>query len=91
MGACLGLCTLWKTWWDDKDHLLTATVFASMYWVTQFSAWFYPGSTAFDPPQTSDYSFAQLYFLIVPLMSIIMTAYWLEQRRVAALGGKKAA
>ena len=38
MGICLGLSTLWKTWYDNKDDLLTASVFAAIYYVTQFSA-----------------------------------------------------
>ena len=81
MGVCLGLGTLWKTWWDDKDHLLTAAVFASMYYVTQFSAWYYPGSTAYDPPQELSISYPHL-FVVGPNLAMVGLGYWLEQRRV---------
>lgn len=48
MGVCLGLATLWKTWLDDRDNLFTATVFASLYYATMFSAWcvVIPGGSA---------------------------------------------
>lgn len=35
MGMALGLSTLWKTWLDDKDHLFTASVLSSMYYVSK--------------------------------------------------------
>lgn len=78
MGVCLGLGTLWKTWWDNNDNLLTASVFASMYYVTMFSAWYYPGSTAFDPPQKSSVSYPHL-FVVAPNLAMVALAYWLEQ------------
>lgn len=37
MGICLGVGTLWKTFWANDDQLLTASIFASMYYVTQAS------------------------------------------------------
>ena len=39
MGAYFSIVTLWKTWLDDKDHLLTASIVAAGYFVTQLSAW----------------------------------------------------
>lgn len=90
MGVCLGLGTLWKTWWDNSDNLLTASVFASMYYVTMFSAWYYPGATAFDPPQEFSFSYPHL-IVVGPNLAMVGLAYWLEQRRVRGLkGGKRA-
>lgn len=40
MGVCLGLSTLWKTWLDNTDDLFTVGVFASLYYVTEFIAWY---------------------------------------------------
>jgi hypothetical protein len=88
MGVCLSLGTLWKTWWDDTDNLFTASVFASMYYVTQFSAWYYPGSTAFDPPQDFPISYPHV-FVVGPNLAMVGLAYWLEQRRIKALKSAK--
>lgn len=90
MGVCLSLCTLWKTWWDNRDDLLTASVFAAMYYVTQFSAFYYPGATAFDPPQAFPISYPHV-FVVGPNLAMVGLAYWLEQRRVKALNGRKKA
>ena len=88
MGVYLSLATLWKTWWDDTDNLFTASVFASMYYVTQFSAWYYPGSTAFDPPQHFPISYPHI-FVVGPNLAMVGLAYWLEQRRVKAVKSAK--
>ena len=90
MGVCLALGTLWKTWWDNTDNLFTASVFASMYYITQFSAWYYPGSTAFDPPQEFPISYPHV-FVVGPNLAMVGLAYWLEQRRVKAVKGAKQA
>lgn len=55
MGALLGLLTLVYTWGDAapplrRERLRFAVVLASLYWVTQLMAWFYPGALAVDPP-----------------------------------------
>lgn len=83
MGVFLGLATIWKTWFDNKDDLLTAGVLASAYYVTMFSAYYYPGSTGFDSPQDAPMSFPQI-LVIVPNVAAIGLAYWLEQKRATA-------
>lgn len=90
MAVCLSLGTIWKTFRDNHDHLLAASVFASMYWVTQFSAYYYPGSTAYDPPQEFSMAFPHV-FIVVPNLSMVALAYWLEQRRMTNLKAKKIA
>ena len=90
MGVCLCLGTLWKTWWDNSDNLLTASVFASLYYITQFSAFYYPGATAYDPPQAFFINYPHV-FVVGPNLAMIGLAYWLEQRRVRALNEKKTA
>lgn len=89
MGIFLSLTTLWKTWWaNDNDNLLTASILASGYYLTQWSAYYYPGSTAWDPPQHFSVPYTHL-FVVVPNLAIIGLAYGLEQRRVAAEGDWK--
>lgn len=90
MGVCLGIGTLWKTFLANNDRLLTASVFASMYYVTQASAIFYPGSTAYDPPQQFEIENPQI-FVIVPNLAMVVVAYVLEQQSAGALRkGKEA-
>lgn len=51
-GLCLGLATAYYTWRPTNtgtisgamDNLFTATIFSSLYWITQVSAILYPGS-----------------------------------------------
>ena len=51
---------------------------------------YYPGATAYDPPQEFPVSYPHL-IVIVPNLAMVGLAYWLEQRRVKALGEKKKA
>lgn len=56
-GLGLGLLTAYYTWRTTNtntlsgavDNLLTATLLGSLYWITQLSAIFYPGSDWCDP------------------------------------------
>lgn len=89
MGFYLGCCTLWKTWYSvDDDHLWTATVIAAAYYITQGSAYYYPGATAWDPPQHFSVPYVHL-FVVVPMVSLVALAYGIEKRRVAGLKGSK--
>jgi hypothetical protein len=51
MGVYLGVPALWALWgpgpWDQRA-MAAATVGASGYWITQFSAACYPGTALFD-------------------------------------------
>ena len=94
MGVYLGSMTLWKTWSTsgEQDRLWTATVIAAAYYVTQGLAYYYPGATAWDPPQHFDVPYVHL-FVVVPMLSLVAMAYGLEQWRVAgatAVKGKAA-
>lgn len=89
MGTYLGLTTLWLTWRHagKTDHLSTASVIAAMYYVTMFTAYYFPGATAWDPPQKQPFKMAHLV-VVIPMLSLVGLAYGLEQIRVA--GGAKA-
>ncbi|KAK4972597.1 hypothetical protein LTR28_012123 [Elasticomyces elasticus] len=77
--------TLYYTWRPQytQDSLFTATLLATMYWLTQLTAWFVPGAAGQDPPSSPMY-FPQLY-AIVPLTGLSLTGYYLESRRLRAL------
>ncbi len=87
MGVALALGTIWKTYFDNNDRLLTASVFASLYYITMISAHFYPGATAWDPPQffTTKYPHIAVF---TPNLVMVGLAYYLEQRRVGGLKAK---
>ena len=90
MGLYLGLCTLWKTWdATESDNLLTAMVLTAAYYVTQCSAYYYPGATAWDPPQEFPFEIIHL-FVVLPMLSLVAAAYCLEQWRIADLQDAKA-
>lgn len=52
MGVCLGILSLWLLWRKIKItsfEFNLAVAIASLYWITQASAIFYPGTDFFDP------------------------------------------
>jgi len=83
MGVYLGTLTLWKTWSSTSadDRLWTASAIAAAYYITMFSAYYYPGATAWDPPQQFDKPNIHM-FVVLPALSIVTVAYGLEQWRL---------
>lgn len=84
MGALLGLCTFYYLYSASAD-VTVATVFASLYWITQFSAWFYPGSELVDPPHDASWNKNPQLFLQGGLLTMCAVGYILEKRREARL------
>ncbi|KAK1070131.1 hypothetical protein LTR12_003468 [Friedmanniomyces endolithicus] len=91
LGVYLGTMTLWKTWssTSEEDRLWTATVTAAAYYITQGSAYYYPGATAWDPPQEFGVPYVHLY-VVVPMLALVGMAYGLERWRFVSEGGGKA-
>ncbi|EMC96318.1 hypothetical protein BAUCODRAFT_107842 [Baudoinia panamericana UAMH 10762] len=89
MGAYLGLLTLYKTWVSSSnavdDHLATPCVVGAAYYVTQASAYYYPGATAWDPPQSFGVGPVHL-FVVVPMLSLVGVAFGMERWRVGRQG-----
>lgn len=84
----LASMTLWQTWYSAaQDGLLTASVLASGYFVTQLTAMLFPGATAWDPPQQFSSVFPQAY-MIMPVLGVIWLAYWLDSQGI--ISAKKA-
>lgn len=63
-----------------RSRLHMAVWLASMYWITQLSAWFFPGALALDPPGDPK-SFPQFY-ISSTLLTLTGLGYWLEARRL---------
>ncbi|KAF1811679.1 hypothetical protein P152DRAFT_459151 [Eremomyces bilateralis CBS 781.70] len=68
-----------------KMDVDTAAVVASLYWVTQASAAFYPGSSLVDPPNNPwKMSEAPQPMLDTVLLSMTVVGWWLERGRIVA-------
>lgn len=82
MGVCLSLATMYYLYRPvpnaaaRKDSIMTATVFASLYWVTGLSAILYPGSKGMDP-EFGDKWFPQ-FGPFVGLLLMAWVGCWLE-------------
>lgn len=86
MGAYLGIATIYfanRKTRDPLDNLNITTIFAMAYWITQFSAIFYPGTKAADPPQNPDTKL-QLY-LQAFVTVVVSLSYYLERKRLVAV------
>ncbi|WP_405804392.1 acetyltransferase [Streptomyces sp. NBC_00210] len=82
LGAALGLVGLYALWmrrgaWSHSRLQLAAGV-ASLYWITQLSAIFYPGTALVDPPRT----FAPQPALAAAILALNALAYIVERRRI---------
>ncbi|KAL3703210.1 hypothetical protein TMatcc_010399 [Talaromyces marneffei ATCC 18224] len=72
----------------QRLSLYTASWIASLYWITQLSALFYPGSLAVDPEFGEGQP--QVYICAV-LLSCIVVGMGLERKKIAAAEEKKGA
>lgn len=94
MGAMLGSTTLFFLYGppsssagQKKLSLYTASWIASLYWITQLSALFYPGSLAVDPEFGEG---APQVYICAVLLSCIVVGMGLEKREIEAAERKRA-
>ncbi|MCX4825220.1 acetyltransferase [Streptomyces sp. NBC_01142] len=89
VGAALGLVGLYALWMGrgawSHSRLQLATGAASLYWITQLSAIFYPGTALVDPPGT----FAPQPALAGAILALNTLAYVLESRRIGHDAGQR--
>lgn len=78
-GVALSVATLVNLWRPGSGRvgLDAAALSASVYWVSQLSARFYPGTASVDPPAKDNWP--QLRFTI-PILTAICTGYALSRR-----------
>ena len=80
LGAALGSLALYLLYRSEPKYTTdTAFIVAlldSLYFISQLSAWFYPGSAAQDPP-ADPYWFPQAFFAC-PIIGLCGLGYWLE-------------
>lgn len=82
LGATLSAAALWQLWTrsdDPRQALDAAAVFAALYWITNISAIFYPGSRAVDPPGSA--VFPQWKFAL-PSLALVGVGHALERRHL---------
>ncbi|WP_367658035.1 DUF6640 family protein [Streptomyces sp. TG1A-8] len=65
----------------ETDHLNTAAICASLYWITQISALAYPGSAAVDPPGTATFPQGKFAF---PALALVGLGYLMERARTTS-------
>lgn len=87
MGMVLGLTTLYylyraaPTTEARRQNLNTAAWIGSLYWITQLSAFFYPGSLATDPEFGEG---APQVYISGAMLSSAVIGLWLEKASLAA-------
>ena len=93
LGAMLGCLTLYCLWFrkgiTKKQELNESTVSASLYWLAQLPATFFPGTALTDPgvnsvkmPVIFGIEFNQVLMDITVIFPLIALGYYLENRSV---------
>lgn len=87
-GVALSVATLVNLWRPGSGRvgLDAAALSASVYWVSQLSAFFYPGTASMDPPAKDNWP--QLRFT-VPILTAIGTGYALLRRGLQPARGTR--
>ena len=82
-GVALSVATLVNLWRPGSGRVGVdaAALSASVYWVSQLSAFFYPGTASVDPPGKDNWP--QLRFTI-PILTVIGTGWALTRRGLSA-------
>lgn len=82
-GVALSVATLVNLWRPGSGRVGVdaAALSASVYWVSQLSAFFYPGTASVDPPGKDNWP--QLRFTI-PILTVIGTGWALTRRELSA-------
>ena len=82
-GVALSAATLVNLWRPGSGRvgLDAAALSASVYWVSQLSAFFYPGTASVDPPEKDNWP--QLAYTI-PILTAIGAGYALARRGLNA-------
>lgn len=93
LGALLGVLSIYCLWLrkeiPEKQKLNEATVLASLYWLAQIPAAFFPGTALTDPgvnsvkmPVVFGIEFNQLTLGITVIYPLIALGYYLESRSI---------
>ncbi|RYE20321.1 MAG: acetyltransferase [Sphingobacteriaceae bacterium] len=85
LGTTTGLLALWVLWiqrTDERNKLILSAVLASLYWITQFGAVFFPGTALVDPQFAQpDQLPAQLIVDII-MVAMLTVACLLERKKL---------
>ncbi|MGL4618350.1 MAG: hypothetical protein ACRCZS_04735 [Chroococcidiopsis sp.] len=97
MGTILGFLTIYCLWFrkgvTQQQKLNEATVLASLYWLAQLPATFFPGTALTDPginsvkmPVIFGVEFNQLTLNITVIFPLITLGYYLENKSLKKVG-----
>ena len=96
LGALLGLLSIY-CWWlrratTNKEKLNQGAVLASLYWLAQLPAAFFPGVALSDPggvkmPVFLGVEFNQLTLNITVIFPLLILGYYLESRSLKKTAG----
>ena len=85
MGTATGLLALWVLWvqkTDARNKLGLSITLASLYWITQFGALFFPGTALSDPEfSRPGQQPAQLY-IDMAMVALLTIAFIFENKRI---------
>ena len=96
LGAFLGLLSLYCLWFrreiSDKQKLNEGAVLASLYWLAQLPAAFFPGVALSDPggvkmPVILGVELNQLILNITVIFPLLILGYYLERRSLKKAEG----
>jgi hypothetical protein len=98
LGALLGLLSLYCLWLrrerSDRQKLNDAAILASLYWLAQLPAAFFPGVALSDPggvqmPIVFGIEFNQLALNITVIFPLLLLGYYLERKSLKKAEGSK--
>lgn len=89
LGTATGMLALWVLWLqkaDDRNKLWLSTALASLYWLTQFGAIFFPGTALTDPEFSYPGQLPAQLIVDIVMVTLLTIGYLFEHRRIKHLG-----
>lgn len=85
LGTMIGLLSLWVLWSQKSDKIAAmrlAIILASLYWITQVGAIFFPGTALVDPEFAYPGQLPAQLIVDVVMLGMLGVAYLLEMKRL---------
>jgi hypothetical protein len=85
LGTATGLLALWVLWLqktDERNKLILSTVLASLYWITQFGAVFFPGTALADPKFSTPNQLPAQLIVDIVMVAMLTIACLLEREKL---------
>jgi hypothetical protein len=85
LGTTTGLFALWVLWLmqtDERNKLRLSIVLASLYWITQFGAIFFPGTALVDPDFSHPGQLPAQLIVDIVMVAMLTVACFFELKRL---------